>query len=123
MNEKILIVEDRKDSADLMKFSLEKLKYNVSITETGELALAFVNKEKPDLILLDLMLPGMTGLEVLEKIRQDKANDKIKIIVLTAAKLDKEKQDAFIKMGAQVFLPKPVPIDELRKEVEKILKK
>jgi len=121
MNEKILIVEDRVDSLEMVKTSLENIEYTVFGEENGEKALKFLEKQDVDLIILDLMLPGMSGLQVLEKIRENRKYDKIKIIVFSAAKLTKKQKDAFTKFGADIFLPKPIPVDKLREEVQKLL--
>ena len=70
MKEHILVVEDEPDIQELIKFNLERKRYSVAISESGEEALISINKIKPKLILLDIMLPGIDGLEVLKELKE-----------------------------------------------------
>ena len=82
--ERILIVEDDKNIAKLVKYNLEKAGFICEVTITGEDALLILEKLPQDLILLDIMLPRMDGLETCRNIKQDKKLMKIPIIMLTA---------------------------------------
>ena len=68
---KVLVVEDEKDIRDLIRYNLEQDGFAVLDTDEGELALALVKRERPALVILDIMLPGMSGLEICRAIRQD----------------------------------------------------
>ena len=81
---KILAVEDDEHIARLIKYNVEKEGYICKTVESGEEGLDAVRREKVDLVILDIMLPGMTGLEVCKSIKQDKQLSSIPIILLTA---------------------------------------
>ena len=82
--ETILVVEDEEDIRELLKYNLEKEGYQVFGAATGEEALQAVRDRRPDLILLDLMLPGIDGLEVCRRIRGEAQTQHLPIIMLTA---------------------------------------
>ena len=84
MKEHILVVEDEPDIQELIKFNLERKRYSVAISESGEEALNSINKIKPKLILLDIMLPGIDGLEVLKELKSSKNTRKIPVIIISA---------------------------------------
>ena len=67
----ILVVEDESDIAELVKYNLESAKFNVSLAATGEDGLRAIQESSPDLVLLDLMLPGLSGLEICAKVKAD----------------------------------------------------
>ncbi|MDO8575472.1 MAG: response regulator [bacterium] len=120
---KILWVEDDKFLIDLISRKLNLLGCNVVYAETGEIALTIVEKEKPDIILLDILLPGMTGIEVLEKI---KANPNVRNI--PALMLSNFSQEADIKrcyaLGAEKYMVKAtVTLDEIVGEIKRVLLK
>ncbi len=123
MNEKILIIEDRADTMNLLKFALEKQNYAVISAENGKRGLNALEKYPIDLVILDIMLPDISGKEILKKIRADKKYSRVKVIVLTAAKISEKEQKEFFNIGAQGFLFKPVQIEVMRNEIRKILEK
>jgi two-component system phosphate regulon response regulator PhoB len=82
--EKILIVDDEEDVLELVRFNLEKEGYKTETAVTSEDALASAKSKLPDLIILDLMLPGIDGLEVCKKLKSDSKTENIPIIMLTA---------------------------------------
>ena len=123
MNEKILIIEDRADTMNLLKFTLEKQNYAVISAENGKRGLNALEKYPIDLVILDIMLPDISGKEILKKIRADKKYSRVKVIVLTAAKISEKEQKEFFNIGAQGFLFKPVQIEVIRNEIRKILEK
>ena len=123
MNEKILIIEDRADTMNLLKFALEKQNYAVISAENGKRGLNALEKYPIDLVILDIMLQDISGKEILKKIRADKKYSRVKVIVLTAAKISEKEQKEFFNIGAQGFLFKPVQIEVMRNEIRKILEK
>ncbi len=81
---KILVIEDRISIQDLLRFNLEKEGYTVVTSGDGEEGLALIKSEKPDLIILDLMLPVLDGFEVYKTLRAKKENSSIPIIIMSA---------------------------------------
>ncbi|HEY5653397.1 MAG TPA: response regulator [Pontiella sp.] len=102
----ILIVEDEAPIQELLKFNLERNKYGVHIVDSGEKALSQTAKLNPDLILLDIMLPGADGLEVCKRLKSDPKTDHIPIIMLTALC---EEADIVtgLELGADDYITKP----------------
>ena len=82
--EKILVVDDEEDILELVKYNLEREGFQIRCAESGEKALNRTQRERPDLIVLDLMLPGIDGLEVARQLKQDKKTAGIPIVMLTA---------------------------------------
>ena len=103
---RILCVDDRKDILELIKVMLEKEGYDVSVSESGEDALRQISVEVPDLILLDIMMPIMPGLEVLKKIISGDKTRNVPVIMLTAIN-----EFSYIKtameLGASTYISKP----------------
>ena len=83
-NEKILVVDDEEDILELVKYNLTREGYRIVYTETGEDAVKKARSEGPDLIVLDLMLPGIDGLEVCRQLKSDPATRHVPIVMLTA---------------------------------------
>ncbi len=123
MNKKrILIVDDEENILELLKYNLEKNGFDVVAEDNGEGALEQVEKEDFDLVLLDLMLPGIDGLEVLKTIR---SHDRIKdtpVIMLTAKN---EEIDTVLglEMGADDYIGKPFGVHELLARVKALLRR
>ncbi|MFZ2385455.1 MAG: response regulator [Candidatus Omnitrophota bacterium] len=120
---KILIIDDEKHLAALIKLNLEHTgKYEVSIANDGEEGLRKANQESPHLIILDLILPKITGEEVCKKIRREEATEKIPIIMVTAKA---STTDAIIGkvIGADHYMTKPFQMDDLLKNIEEVLKR
>jgi len=116
----ILIVEDEKDIRDLLKFNLTKDGYRVSAAATGEEGLKLARSSRPDLILLDLMLPGIDGREVCRDLKREAQTGDIPIIMVTA----KEKESdivAGLELGADDYITKPFGMEELKARVRKVL--
>ena len=103
---KILIVEDEKDILHLLKMYLEKEGYRTSTATTGLEGLTQVKTEHPDLIILDLMLPEMDGLEVCKRIRSDRETARIPMIMLTA-KVEESDTIIGLELGADDYVTKP----------------
>ena len=104
--ETILLVEDERDIQDLLKFHLEREHISVTTADTGEEALRDLKIHRPDLVLLDLMLPGIDGLEVCRRIKSNPDTREIPIVMLTAK--DSEADIiAGLEMGAADYVTKP----------------
>ena len=111
--EKILIVEDEKDLVKLIRYNLEKDKFRVSSARDAETGLKLARKTKPDLILLDIMLPKMDGLEFLRTIRPE-----VDIpIILLSAKRSEMDRILGLKLGADDYMVKPFSIGELQARI------
>ena len=120
MKKRILIVDDEPNIIVPLEFLMEQNNYEVQTAETGEKALDLIVNWKPDLILLDIMLPGMDGYEVCQKIRQEKEFNTIRIIFLSAMA---RSIDIAKGMGleADAFITKPFAIDYVVSRVKDIL--
>jgi putative two-component system response regulator len=113
MTSTVLIVDDEYSGRQTLESVLEGDGYNIAMAENGMQALDMVRKIQPDVILLDVMMPGMTGFEVCQKIRSDPLVAEIPIIVLTALD-DRESLLNALKAGADDFITKPFDRYELR---------
>ena len=116
---KILVVDDEKPISDIVKFNLDKEGYDVVTAYDGEGALAQVEEEKPDLILLDLMLPKIDGLEVARQVR---AKHNIPIIMVTAKDSELDKVVG-LELGADDYVTKPFSNRELVARVKANLRR
>jgi two-component system phosphate regulon response regulator PhoB len=104
--EKILIVEDEEDVLELIRYNLQKNGYRTETATTGPIALSMAEAVKPDLILLDLMLPGFDGLEVCRNLKKDPKTSSIPIIMVTAKGTEADIVTG-LEMGAADYIPKP----------------
>ncbi len=120
MNEKILIIEDEEDLVKGLKLNLVDEGYEVDYALDGKEGLRKALKEKPDLILLDIMLPGMNGLEICKELRQNKMD--IPIVMLTA-KGDEIDKVIGLEIGADDYISKPFSIRELLARVKAHLRR
>ena len=111
--EKILIVEDEKDLVRLIRYNLEKEKFHVTAARDAETGLKLARKSKPDLILLDIMLPKMDGLEFLRTIRPEL---NIPIILLSAKRSEMDRILG-LKLGADDYIVKPFSLGELHARI------
>jgi len=120
MKEKILIAEDNPQNMRLVEMLLRAKGYTLLKATDGEKAIDIATRERPDIIIMDIHLPKMGGLEVTRRLRQLPALSHIPIIALTAyaMKGDKEK---FIKGGCDAYLAKPINTRELPKVISEIL--
>jgi phosphate regulon transcriptional regulator PhoB len=119
---KILIVDDEKDIVELLSYNLEKEGFSTVKAYDGETALNLVKTKKPELIILDLMLPKMNGLDVCRAIRHDPATANIPIIMLTA-KADEVDKIIGLEIGADDYMTKPFSVKELVARVRTILRR
>jgi DNA-binding response OmpR family regulator len=122
MSHKILIVEDEPEIAQVIKFTLEKERFNCSECHDGLAALYEFQQYQPDLIILDLMLPGLDGLDVCTRIRQNKYGKDPYILMLTA-KGEEIDRVVGLSTGADDYLVKPFSSDELIARVRALLRR
>lgn len=120
MKKKILIVDDEPDILKTMKYNLEFEGYEVFSAQDGEEGLKKINQALPDLVLLDLKMPGKNGFQVAKEIKSQKEYRDIPIIVLSALKDEASKYIA-AKGGAVEFIEKPVDIEKLKFHIKDIL--
>ena len=122
MAKKILIVDDEKDIIDLLKFNLESEGYKTIKARDGDQAIEKAANEMPDLVILDIMLPGKDGWQVLRELRNDPATKNIPIIFLTAK--DSEIDEVVgLELGAEDYIVKPISIRKFLARVKKALNK
>ena len=122
MKKKILIIEDEKELCELLKIRFENIKLQVTIANDGEAGLKAAQKENPDLIILDLMLPKLSGEEVCKAIRKlkDEKLARVPIIMLTAKSTETDKTIGRI-IGADAYIVKPFDAAELLETMGELL--
>jgi CheY-like chemotaxis protein len=118
---RILIVDDELRNRQLLEVMLETEGYLLVTAASGEEALQIVAQQPPDLILLDVMMPGMDGYQVAAKIKGDAATSGIRIVLLTALD-DRNSKAHGLRAGAEDVLTKPVNHAELRERVSNLLR-
>jgi phosphate regulon transcriptional regulator PhoB len=122
MPEKILVVDDEKDLVDLIVYNLEREGFETIRAYEGEEALKVVKAEKPDLVILDLMLPGIQGMDVCAVIRKDRDTAAIPVIMVTA-KGDEIDKILGLEIGADDYVTKPFSVRELLARVRAVLRR
>jgi two-component system, OmpR family, alkaline phosphatase synthesis response regulator PhoP len=118
----ILAVDDEEHILELLAYNLERDGYHVIKAETGEEALDLLDKEKVDIVLLDWMLPGIDGIEVLRRIRANKALRTLPVIFLTA-KGDEISKVVGLEVGSDDYLVKPFGVHELLARIKAVLRR
>ncbi len=116
----VLLIEDEANIAEALRFILSRDGWAVSVVSDGALALAEVGRLRPDLVILDSMLPGMSGLEILLALRGDPANAALPILMLTA-KGQLRDREAAERAGVTAFMSKPFDNSEIRAKVRELL--
>ena len=119
---RVLIIEDEKDLAELLAFNLEKEGYAATCVHDGKQGLERAGAELPDLILLDLMLPGMLGTEVCKALRKDPRTAHIPIIMITA-KGDEIDRVVGFEVGADDYIVKPFSMREVALRVKAVMRR
>src|SRR2546430_7957989 len=119
---KILIIEDESDVADLLTLNLRKAGYRVSMAADGASGLQKARDDKPDFIILDLMLPKMSGLEVCKILKNDTATSQIPILMLTA-KAEEIDRIVGLEFGADDYVTKPFSPREVMLRIRAILRR
>lgn len=120
--ERVLVVDDEPDIVALVAYHLAKAGYAVSTAATGTQALAIARRDKPALVILDLMLPGLSGFEVIKELRSDPTTASVAVLMLTA-KRDEGDRIKGLTLGADDYLTKPFSPQELVLRVGAILRR
>jgi phosphate regulon transcriptional regulator PhoB len=120
--QKILVVEDEPDIRKLVQYNLTQERFNVLEAEDGEQALKLLQHEKPSLVILDLMLPGLSGMELCKLLRQRSDTAKLPILMLTA-KAGEADRIVGLEMGADDYLANPFSPREMVARVRAILRR
>ena len=121
-NKKILIIEDDKDIRDLISFNLSKNGYKTILSRDGEKGIEKAKNEKPDLVLLDLMLPGIHGLDVCKTLKTDSSLNKLSIIMLTALGQEEDIIKG-LEAGADDYITKPFSFKILFARIKSVLRR
>lgn len=121
-DEKILVVDDEEHIQELIKFNLEKNGYKVILADNGIDAIKLAKENLPQLMLLDLMLPGMDGLDVCKEIRKDLSMPNMPIIMITAKGEEIDKIIG-LELGADDYITKPFSVRELVARIKAILRR
>ena len=122
MNARILVVEDEADLAELVSFNLEQAGFEVRTAGDGRTALSMIASDVPDLVVLDIMLPDLSGIEVCRRIRQQAATAKLPVVMLTARGEEVDRVIGF-EVGADDYVVKPFSPRELVLRVSAILRR
>jgi phosphate regulon transcriptional regulator PhoB len=120
--QKILVVEDEPDIRKLVQYNLAQERFNVLEAEDGEQALKLLQHERPSLVILDLMLPGLSGMELCQLLKQRSETAKLPILMLTA-KAGEADRIVGLEMGADDYLAKPFSPREMVARVRAILRR
>jgi two-component system alkaline phosphatase synthesis response regulator PhoP len=120
MSGNILIAEDEAALSKVLKMMLEMQGFSVRTAGDGAEAMAMIKQQKPDLLLCDLMMPGMDGYQVCEAVKKDAKLKSIPVLILTALKAGKEK-DRLLALGADGFATKPFDSKALTAEIRRLL--
>ncbi|MEI8293583.1 MAG: response regulator [bacterium] len=122
MEDTVLLVEDETDVVDLLRYHFKKAGFRVEITNSGDAGLAAVRSIRPDAVVLDLMLPGMTGLEVCRALKGDNETASIPVLMLTARSEVKDRVKG-LELGADDYVTKPFSPKEVVLRVQGLLRR
>ena len=117
---RILVVDDEPDVLELVVFHLKKAQFKVAVADTGDQALKIAREQVPSLLILDLMLPGINGLEICQLLKQDPKTRDIPILMLTA-RAGEEDRVRGLELGAHDYVTKPFSPRELVLRVKNLL--
>lgn len=117
---RVLVVDDTEANIHLMRFILEKNEFEVIEARNGTEGVELAVQEKPDLVLMDIQLPDIDGLEVVRRIRASEANGNIPIIALTSYAMPGDRE-RFIAAGCTSYIAKPINVETFIAEIEKYL--
>ncbi len=119
---KVLIVDDERDIVDSVKLVVEKLGYKAKTLNIGTGVVDLLKKEKFDLVILDMLMPEMTGRQVLENIRKDSKTKNQKVAFLTVVQLGQAGEESVKKLKPVAYFQKPITdLGEFRKQLKKLL--
>jgi len=121
MKKKIMIVDDEENLVELVKAIFENEGYEVIPAYSGKECLEKLKKVKPDLILMDMMMPGMTGKETTKKIRENPKTKNLKIAFLTVVRVSEIGMEELKKLNVLDFITKPFDNQDLVRRVKKLL--
>lgn len=119
MPQKILIVDDEQETSRMYSLGLQMLGYDADYALSGAQALAKIETNRPDAVVLDLMMPDTDGFEVTRQIRSNPATQAIKIIIVSAI-AQPEAEENCLLLGADAFMPKPVGVRELAEKIKQV---
>lgn len=119
---RILIVDDAEDLVELLEYNLTRAGFVVRTASNGRAALDLIARETPDLVVLDLMMPGMSGTEVLRRLRAEKATASLPVIILTA-KGEETDQVVGLALGADDYVTKPYSVQVLMARIDAVLRR
>lgn len=122
MAESVLVVEDEQDVQDLLRYNLNRAGYDVSIADNGLSGLELARSERPDVIILDLMLPEMPGEKVCRSLKDDHSTAQIPVIMLTAKMQTEDRINGF-ELGADDYVTKPFSPKELILRIKALLRR
>jgi len=120
---KILIVDDNKETQCLMETLLMKEGHQVTAAANGEKAMEITRKERPGLIISDILMPGMDGFELCRQVKADPALQRVPFIFYTATYTDDRDEDLAYKLGADGFIRKPTEPEDFLKIIRKVIQK
>ena len=120
MTASILIADDEPNILISLEFLLKRAGYQVSLARDGQAALDAILRERPDLVLLDVMMPRKTGLEVCQAVRADEACNGVRILMLTAKGRDTDVAKG-LALGADAYMTKPFATKDLVQKVKDLL--
>ena len=119
---KILVIDDEEHILELLKFNLELSGFDVCVSTEANQTIELIGREKPDLLLLDWMLPKISGIDILKKIRQDEDIYDLPVIMLTAKNMENDKIQG-LNVGADDYITKPFSIKELMARINTVLRR
>ena len=122
MSAKILLVEDEEAISDVIAYNLEKEGYSVLRERDGRLGLATAQASRPDLVVLDLMLPGLDGLQICRMLKSDPKTRDIRILMLTARSAETDEISGF-NVGADDYVSKPFRVTPLIQRIKALLRR
>ena len=122
MTKKVFIVEDEPDLRDTLQYNFENEGFKVKSFPNGESFLETIKNDKPNLVILDLMLPGISGLDVCRDLRMNEVNENVAVVMLTAKSEEIDRIVGF-ELGADDYVTKPFSVRELILRVKVLLKK
>jgi len=118
----VLVIDDEKDLLELVRYNLEKEGYRIKTAENGEAGLETAARELPDIVIVDLMLPGIDGLDVCRRLRSDQRTARTPIIMLTAKSAETDRVVG-LEIGADDYVTKPFSPRELAARIKAVLRR
>jgi two-component system phosphate regulon response regulator PhoB len=119
---RVLVVEDERDLQEVVGYNLRELGYEVVVSERGGPVAAMVREQRPDLVILDLMLPDISGLEVCRNLKSDPATRSIPVVMVTAKGAEVDRVVGF-ELGADDYVVKPFSVRELLLRIQAVLRR